>query len=88
MEDVVIHPVFGRVVPAQHRVEQGRDDVQREIEDPVSIQILEGKDKLSKQVSVDCLKDGLRVRFITDMPEETTSKIGVTQDGIEIAVKK
>ncbi|MBQ5471454.1 MAG: ATP-dependent Clp protease ATP-binding subunit [Treponema sp.] len=62
--------------------------IQREIEDPVSIQILEGKDKLSKQVSVDCLKDGLRVRFITDMPEETTSKIGVTQDGIEIAVKK
>lgn len=59
--------------------------IQREIEDPISMLILEGKSSECKTIVVDCLKEGLRVRFVKEESDtRLETKIGVTHGDLQI----
>ena len=55
--------------------------IRREIEDPLSVEILSGEGEKSNSVSVECVNDKLSVKFVKPKKVETVLANSLTQDG-------
>lgn len=55
--------------------------IRREIEDPLSVEILSGEGEKSNSVSVECVNGKLSVKFVKPKKVETVLANSLTQDG-------